>query len=121
MPQFVTLKSHVRKEATYLRPGRSRAGLSKGLRGAIAQGHHKIGGNFWALTSVTQSYLFIFLDNGKTGGRRQDIGLPTHWWHVEKLRTQVLIYGNTPTGASTNPKNFDLNKNLNLNLIQFET
>ena len=28
---------------------------------------------------------------------------------------------NTPTGASTNPKNFDLNKNLNLNLTQFET
>ena len=25
--------------------------------------------------------------------------------------------GNTPTGASTNPKNFDLNKNLNLNMI----
>ena len=24
---------------------------------------------------------------------------------------------NTPTGASTNPKNFDLNKNLNLILI----
>ena len=24
---------------------------------------------------------------------------------------------NTPTGDSTNPKNFDLNKNLNLNLI----
>ena len=24
---------------------------------------------------------------------------------------------NTPTGASTNPKNIDLNKNLNMNLI----
>ena len=24
---------------------------------------------------------------------------------------------NTPTGASTNPKNFDLSKNLNMNLI----
>ena len=24
---------------------------------------------------------------------------------------------NPPTGASTNPKNFDLNKNLNINLI----
>ena len=24
---------------------------------------------------------------------------------------------NTPTGASTNPKNFDLNKNLNMNQI----
>ena len=23
----------------------------------------------------------------------------------------------TPTGASTNPKNFDLNKNLNMNMI----
>ena len=28
---------------------------------------------------------------------------------------------NTPTGASTNPKNFDLNKNLNMNLILIET
>ena len=28
---------------------------------------------------------------------------------------------NTPTGASTNPKNFDLNKNLNMNLIWIET
>ena len=27
---------------------------------------------------------------------------------------------NTPTGASTNPKNFDLNKNLSMNL-KFET
>ena len=27
---------------------------------------------------------------------------------------------NTPTGASTNPKNFDLNKNLNMNLISNE-
>ena len=27
----------------------------------------------------------------------------------------------TPTGASTNPKNFDLNKNLNMNLILIET
>ena len=27
----------------------------------------------------------------------------------------------TQTGASTNPKNFDLNKNLNMNLIQIET
>ena len=25
--------------------------------------------------------------------------------------------GDTPTGASTNPKNFNLNKNLNMNLI----
>ena len=31
--------------------------------------------------------------------------------------TQVDKQGNTPTGASTNPKNFDLNKNLNMNLI----
>ena len=30
-------------------------------------------------------------------------------------------FRNTPTGASTNPKNFDLNKNFNLNLIQIET
>ena len=28
---------------------------------------------------------------------------------------------NTPTGALTNPKNFDLNNNLNMNLIQIET
>ena len=27
-----------------------------------------------------------------------------------------FIEKNTPTGASTNPKNFDLNKNLNMNL-----
>ena len=27
---------------------------------------------------------------------------------------------NTPTGASTNPKNFDLNKNLNLIIIEIE-
>ena len=31
------------------------------------------------------------------------------------------ISENTPTGASTNPKNFDLNKNLNMNLILIET
>ena len=28
---------------------------------------------------------------------------------------------NTPTGAWTNPKNFDLNKNFNMNLISIET
>ena len=28
---------------------------------------------------------------------------------------------NTPTEASTNPKNFNLNKNLNMNLIYIET
>ena len=33
----------------------------------------------------------------------------------------LLIQQNTPTGASTNPNNFDLNKNLNMNLIQIET
>ena len=27
---------------------------------------------------------------------------------------------NKPTGASTNPKNFDLNKNSNMNLIKIE-
>ena len=29
----------------------------------------------------------------------------------------AVIDRNTPTGASTNPKNFDLNKNLTMNLI----
>ena len=32
---------------------------------------------------------------------------------MEKLKRKL----NTPTGASTNPKNFNLNKNLNMNLI----
>ena len=35
--------------------------------------------------------------------------------------TRIVIMqskvNNTPTGASTNPKIFDLNKNLNMNLI----
>ena len=30
---------------------------------------------------------------------------------------KMIVNDNTPTGASTNPKNFDLNKNLNLTLI----
>ena len=34
-----------------------------------------------------------------------------------KLPSKIKIKENTPTGASTNPKNFDLNKNLNMNLI----
>ena len=34
-------------------------------------------------------------------------------WHAILL----IKLMNTPTGASTNPKNFDLNKNLNMNLI----
>ena len=29
----------------------------------------------------------------------------------------IRLCPNTPTGAWTNPKNFDLNKNLNMNLI----
>ena len=42
-----------------------------------------------------------------------------------KSRIHPIFYSNnsknTPTGASTNPKNFDLNKNLNMNLIWIET
>ena len=32
-------------------------------------------------------------------------------------RKREILVMNTPTGASTNPKNFNLNKNLNMNLI----
>ena len=35
-------------EADHSFQGGARAGLSKGLRGAIAQGHHMIGGTTWA-------------------------------------------------------------------------
>ena len=38
---------------------------------------------------------------------------------IQAIHNNKII--DTPTGASTNPKNFDLKKNLNLNLIQFET
>ena len=34
-----------------------------------------------------------------------------------KSRPIPRLKENTPTGASTNPKNFDLNKNWNMNLI----
>ena len=37
------------------------------------------------------------------------------------LANILFITRNTPTGASTNPKNFNLNKNLNMNLILIET
>ena len=35
--------------------------------------------------------------------------------------TQTKSTENTPTEASTNPKNFDLSKNFNMNLIWIET
>ena len=36
---------------------------------------------------------------------------------MSKIATEILEK-DTPTGASTNPKNFDLNKNLNLTKIE---
>ena len=36
---------------------------------------------------------------------------------ANKSRQRKKNLSNTPTGASTNPKNFDLNKNLSMNLI----
>ena len=40
---------------------------------------------------------------------------------MENLCLCVTKKKNTPTGAFTNPKNFDLKKNLNMNLISIET
>ena len=84
-----------------------RAGLSKGLRRGIAQGHHKIGSTTLADckmnilvayiiylkgTYICDPVIFIyFLDKGEVG-RHQDIGFNTHWWHVGKLRTKAFIY-----------------------------
>ena len=63
-------------------------------------------------------------DPSQYGNRK---GISTQHYLIN-LINRILTSGdknnnkqNTPTGASTNPKNFDLNKNLNLNLIQFET
>ena len=39
---------------------------------------------------------------------------------TQRIENTILIL-NTPTGASTNPKNFNLNKNLNMNLILIKT
>ena len=38
----------------------------------------------------------------------------SEWESAEAYNERIR---NTPTGASTNPKNFDLNMNLNMNLI----
>ena len=37
------------------------------------------------------------------------------------VKIDITVKWNTPTGALTNPKNFDLNKNLSMNLIQIKT
>ena len=38
--------------------------------------------------------------------------------YVHSLKGKLLkVFNNTPTGVSTNPKNFGLNNNLNMNLI----
>ena len=50
--------------------------------------------------------------------KRQEINFQLPW------STEGAIFEkkrNTPDGASTNPKNFNLNKNLNMNLILIET
>ena len=46
--------------------------------------------------------------------KQLDKGLPVYSKYCLNF---VLSNRNTPTGASTNPKNFNLNKNLNMNLI----
>ena len=40
---------------------------------------------------------------------------------AKHLKLKSFNSVNTPTGASTNPKNFNLNKNLNMNLNLIET
>ena len=76
-----------------------RGGLSIGLRGAIAQGHHKIGGTTLAdcRMDILVAYI-IFLKGTYDFGPvilinrgHEVIGPPTHWWHVEKPRTQALL------------------------------
>ena len=40
---------------------------------------------------------------------------------LKKYLEKTIFKRNTPTGASPNPKNFDLKKNLKMNLIRIET
>ena len=42
-------------------------------------------------------------------------------WGLVQTAENITIEVNTPTGASTNPKILDLNKNLNMNLILIGT
>ena len=54
---------------------------------------------------------------------QKNLGLSQQYsskWALNEILMSFLKM-NTPTGASANPKNFDSNKNLNMNLIQIET
>ena len=56
--------------------------------------------NIWAANIVRQNFYWF---NNYVG-------------RINFLGPKTIKLVNTPTGASTNPKNFDLNKNLNMNL-----
>ena len=73
--------------------------------------------------AIIVEILYYFQKNYKTDNKCQFLSVA--YVSIDKngnkmtlnVKSYITINVNTPTGASTNPKNFDLNKNLNMNLI----
>ena len=105
--------------------GVDRAADLFGDREGLVVTHQNVKRNFTELKEEIDQLAAGFIELGLVPGDRLGIWGPnTHEWYLtqviqtsKKTNEDLNKQANTPTGASTNPKNFDLNKNLNMNLI----